>query len=865
MSMPDDVGVFNKKEFNKLFNKGIMTLMEKYKGNKISHEIFIKEMRDFLTKINGRALTSEEIEYLYKNLKRPRPTKQPKKRHKVPSTGPVATTPSIVTTDPRFAEKIAPILSATEEKKEEIKTDNGELNLFENQQALVNFMRWHTRHGNTKMQSQGIMVKHGLGSGKTLTSLSIAQAIQDESMAHSKMVKKHVIIMTPASLRFAPWMKEIVNRNYQNMQAIDGKDAISKLEDQHQYYFINYNGYGVLNKRIQELSRKLKGVYGEEIHNPFDNSICIIDEVQNFTNTIRNEWENSKTFIRNIYHMLVTAHNAKMILLSGTPIVNDAIEACYQINILRGAYIFPLGTQDNYRAFHRTFFCKYGNATILLNTHLFRAITSGIYSYYRGNVSDVPTQYKMKKYFISMAKNQGMLYGRIEDRTEAEMKSNRNSAMANIATLRRGVALNARGSLAVELGIKVSSIGEEKADNGLIFTALMRMISNVYWSTDTRNKLGVGETIPRYVEYTHQALVGCPEFKNPRRYSPKVYQLLKNADNEVGRNSPIVIYSNYQNMHGLGYIAGVLRERGYKEYDGTGDLEAGVQHFVRWTGAVNNKNRMKLLSVINDTTNKHGAIVKFILITAAAKEGVEFYNCRQIHILEPQWNISSLRQIIGRCVRIRSHHSLPPEERNVQPYIYISSKLRAKSKRKETVKAEMCIDEIIHEVVAREKEKRISPIERIVHSNALDCHVHGKVNVKVECYGGDDDRTVLTTNADLRRAVASAISNSTGGVLKQITYKGEKYLARTHIVYANDTIAGIAKNGINRVGTILGDKISFDDATKNKMMRTPTHSNSPKKTSVPSPKQMSEEKVASPAKKTKKVKKVKKVVKRSKK
>jgi superfamily II DNA/RNA helicase len=78
------------------------------------------------------------------------------------------------------------------------------------------------------------------------------------------------------------------------------------------------------------------------------------------------------------------------------------------------------------------------------------------------------------------------------------------------------------------------------------------------------------------------------------------------------------------------------------------------------------------IKIFNSPENKRGDILKLLLVTATAAEGIDFKCLRHIHILEPYWNWSRNVQIIGRGVRLNSHVDLPENERNVQPFIYLS-------------------------------------------------------------------------------------------------------------------------------------------------------------------------------------------------
>ena len=73
---------------------------------------------------------------------------------------------------------------------------------------------------------------------------------------------------------------------------------------------------------------------------------------------------------------------------------------------------------------------------------------------------------------------------------------------------------------------------------------------------------------------------------------------------------------------------------------------------------------------LTNEDNKDGNKIKVILISKAGSEGIDFKFIRQVHILEPWYNMNRIEQIIGRAVRNFSHKDLPFEKRNVQIFMY---------------------------------------------------------------------------------------------------------------------------------------------------------------------------------------------------
>ena len=57
--------------------------------------------------------------------------------------------------------------------------------------------------------------------------------------------------------------------------------------------------------------------------------------------------------------------------------------------------------------------------------------------------------------------------------------------------------------------------------------------------------------------------------------------------------------------------------------------------------------------------NKNGDIIKVIIISRAGAEGIDFKCIRQIHLMEPWYNLNRIDQIVGRGVRTFSHLTLP--------------------------------------------------------------------------------------------------------------------------------------------------------------------------------------------------------------
>ena len=125
------------------------------------------------------------------------------------------------------------------------------------------------------------------------------------------------------------------------------------------------------------------------------------------------------------------------------------------------------------------------------------------------------------------------------------------------------------------------------------------------------------------------------------------------------------------------------------------------------------------VKAVTSEGNEEGNKIKIILISKAGSEGVDFKFIRQIHVMEPWYNMNRIEQIIGRGVRNFSHKDLPFEERNVQIFLY--GTLLENN-------VEESADLYVYRV-AEYKAVQIGAVSRILKETAVDCIInHDQVN-----------------------------------------------------------------------------------------------------------------------------------------
>ena len=238
------------------------------------------------------------------------------------------------------------------------------------------------------------------------------------------------------------------------------------------------------------------------------------------------------------------------------------------------------------------------------------------------------------------------------------------------------------------------------------------------------------------------------------KYSKKLENILNIIENSKGI---VFIYSKFIEFGAL-ITALALEENGFSKFNCNSKGETSRKtlltnstykakrkfSYILLTGQpdlTGNKTTLnKLKDFSNSIQNKNGDIIKVIIGTEVVEQGISFFNVRQIHMLDPWWNINSYNQVIGRGVRRLSHKNLPKEERNVTIYLHLGvkshtlsgggkkNKLKKLKKIKKINKKETLIDEYLYSR-GLSKYNEILKVQRIMKQFAFDCNLNKKANI----------------------------------------------------------------------------------------------------------------------------------------
>lgn len=206
------------------------------------------------------------------------------------------------------------------------------------------------------------------------------------------------------------------------------------------------------------------------------------------------------------------------------------------------------------------------------------------------------------------------------------------------------------------------------------------------------------------------------------------------VNGEEGKNSPVVVYSNFKAAEGVGIFRKVLEKlgdngvpgEGYKNYKAEDGTTKGLRYAL-WVGGENTTKREKILEAFNNPKNKDGSIIKVLIVTLAGAEGISLKNVRQVHLMEPYWNNVKLKQVVGRAVRICSHKDLPEKDRNVHVYTYLSVHKDRVFDDNELF--DSSTDEYIYEL-AQKKEKATKEVLAMLMRVSFDCNINLQQNLR---------------------------------------------------------------------------------------------------------------------------------------
>jgi hypothetical protein len=469
---------------------------------------------------------------------------------------------------------------------------------------------------------------------------------------------KKIILVAPASL---------VGNFYKELRSeCTGNIYISKEERKELSSFeVGSTKYNKLIDTIKDRIHKYYEIYS--YHKFVDlmnskkinlkNKLLIIDEVHNIVSETGTFYSTFKKAVDN------APDSFRIVIMSATPIFDKPSELGLTVNLLKPEKELPEPDDFN-KMFLDSELTDQGIIYKLKNEDKLSKLLQGYISFYQGAPAFVFPNVNIKYVKCRMNKFQSDAYRSYVDQEKK--------------------------------GLFLQSTDILKLPNSFMLGG--RIISNIAYPNRKFNEKGFESFDGNYLK-----------LENLQKYSIKFYKILKKVER---CNAPVFFYSGFKEHGGIEDFKRVLEYHGYSDFL---EHDKGKKRYAIWSGDENTKEKDLIREVINSKENADGSQIKIILGSPAIKEGVSLLRIRQVHILEPYWNMSRLEQVIGRAVRFCSHKDLPRDERLVNIYIYLaidSSK-------------EMSIDQQILSLALR-KKMLIEQFENVLKKSSIDYYLFNK-------------------------------------------------------------------------------------------------------------------------------------------
>lgn len=342
----------------------------------------------------------------------------------------------------------------------------------------------------------------------------------------------------------------------------------------------------------------LKGeMSDEEIHQKYSNRIIVVDEIHQTKNIKSNLYKALEKIVR-------IADNLKLMLLSATPMIDDPTDICQPINLLR--------INDGFRDDE------------LLTPEI-------VQDYIDGSKEAKDKMLEYTKGYISYMRG-------LNPHTFPKRVDVGNSILNNLDfKLVQTWMKNGQAAKYIKVFME-EFIGNTEAGFANELWNRTREISRCF--------------IPQF-DYSSSLHLSSQRWwmsEQTENYACKFEEMWTNFQTAKGKG-PILVYA-FNVEKGITVFEEFLKGRGVSEYKKGGNNHETFFNFGKTTDQRLIDHVIKILKGHN---NHKGQTIKYILGSGKVRYGLTFSHVSQIHIIEPDWNIASTEQIIGRGIRHFSH------------------------------------------------------------------------------------------------------------------------------------------------------------------------------------------------------------------
>lgn len=570
---------------------------------------------------------------------------------------------------------------------------NATLELSTYQTVVRNFLSNSTPYN-------GLLLYHGLGSGKTCAAITVAE--EHRKFLKQSGLEKKIYVLGNKNIkqnfkhqlfhekqlrkRSGEWTcsscigDSIIREVHPSSTPCTREFLVKKINALLRKHY-EYMGYLEFASMVNSNKKKLSSL--------FENCMIIIDEVHN----IKDDKEGMSA--SSALDAITEATTCKLLLLSATPMFNQPQEIMWIINLLRRNDKRPLEDE-------KTMF-KDGD----IDADAFRDYIQGYVSFVKG---ENPYTFPYRIY-ADRFDTRGIDLPTIGIRGET---------FDPIRSKVYPVVLDPFQQAQYTRLLKDDTIGETM--NDLSMGNLVALSGSLNMSYPNGKGLSYLQKVDGQYKY-YDKTEKCFETELLPKYSAKLAAISKHIREGEGK---VLIYTNLVN-EGLIPAALMLETMGYQRHATRKNFMKRVSRqsgqYCILTGDASMTDDEDTLKMFDSEENKDGSLMKVVIITKAASEGVDFKHIRQIHIMDPWWHLNRIEQVIGRGIRLCSHKSLPFEKRNAQIYLYVATMGNTET-----------IDHYLYRY-AEAKAVKIGKVSRLLKENSMDCTLNHSQLKTTESFG----------------------------------------------------------------------------------------------------------------------------------
>jgi len=562
--------------------------------------------------------------------------------------------------------------------------------LAPHQQFVRNFLSSRTPYN-------GLLLYHGLGTGKTCSAITIAEdyreanpdariyVVGNEAIQENfrgKLFHESLLESTPLGWEATGCSKALV-RDLNLLGNVGRRVVVKRAHDliAAHYHFV---GYEKLRNEIRAIARSVPANdVARHLHAAYHGTLFIVDEVHNFLRESTNDF----------LHVLAVTQ-VKLLLLSATPMYGDLTDIVSILNLLKlNDKLPPLSVADVFTGDA----LKDGGAPLADHVRGYVSFVKGENPYsfpYR----IYPPLFAPKKTVFATPSPMHESPELIHKVDHVKIYPVRSTEVQERAYAKALAADAALGDVAAAPPFRLNAL----------------MCLNMSYPGDSYGKAGLASAMKETKGvYTYRS-ERCFDPDELPAYSAKLANVMK----YVAGDGIVLVYTQFI-KGGAIPVALSLEAAGFRRYQREkllGDhVESNGMHYALLSGdAKLSPDNAAEISALMQASNRDGSVIKVVIVTRAAAEGVDFKCVRQVHILDPWWHMDRIEQIIGRGVRFCSHKDLPYAQRNCMIFLYatlLSDETEA-------------LDMYMYRW-AETKALRIGKVTRLLKENAVDILLTG--------------------------------------------------------------------------------------------------------------------------------------------